>query len=319
MAWADIDLNNGFVQGTNMTIRFDGQVAIVTGSGNGLGRSHAMELARRGAKVVINDFGGSRDGTGGSLSPAETVVEEIRKEGGEAMANGANVTVFADCQKMVTDAVSKWGRVDVLINNAGILRDKSFGKMTVDEWNAVVGVHLNGSANCALAVWNQMKQQGYGRILMTTSTSGIYGNFGQANYGAAKMGVVGLMNTLCIEGAKNNIHVNCISPTAATRMTEDIMTPQMLETLDPKFVTPAAVYLVSADGPNRTVMFAGAGSYSTLEIRESGGMYLPDTERNAETVAENFAEISDMSNPRHYTQGMDHVAKIISNAQKAAQ
>jgi len=298
-----------------MSIRFDGQVAIVTGSGNGLGRSHAMELARRGAKVVVNDFGGSRDGTGGSLSPAELVVAEIEKEGGEAMANGANVSVFGDCEKMVSDAVAKWGRVDVLINNAGILRDKSFGKMTADEWTSVVNVHLNGSANCALAVWNQMKEQGYGRILMTTSTSGVYGNFGQANYGAAKMGVVGLMNTLCIEGAKNNIQVNCISPTAATRMTEDIMTPEMLATLDPKFVTPAAIYLVSKDGPNRTVMFAGAGSFSTLEIRESGGLFLPEQDRNAESIAAEFARISDMSTPNHYTQGMDHVAKIISNAQ----
>ena len=206
-----------------MTISFEGQVAIVTGSGNGLGKSHAMELARRGAKVVVNDFGGARDGTGGSLSPAEEVVKEIEAAGGEAMANGANVANFDDCQKMVADAVAKWGRVDILINNAGILRDKSFGKMEVDEWNAVVNVHLNGSANCALAVWNQMKEQGYGRILMTTSTSGVYGNFGQANYGAAKMGVVGLMNTLCIEGAKNDIRINCVSPTAATRMTEDIM------------------------------------------------------------------------------------------------
>ncbi len=299
-----------------MSISFEGQVAIVTGSGNGLGKSHALELARRGAKVVINDFGGARDGTGGSLSPAEEVVREIEVAGGEAMANGANVASFEDCQKMVSDAVAKWGRVDVLINNAGILRDKSFGKMDVDEWNAVVNVHLNGSANCALAVWNQMKEQGYGRILMTTSTSGVYGNFGQANYGAAKMGVVGLMNTLCIEGGKNDIRINCVSPTAATRMTEDIMTEEMLAALDPKFVTPAAVYLVSKDAPNRTVMFAGAGTYSKLEIRESEGMYFPETERNAETIAANFDRLSDMSNASVYQSGTEHVAKLITNAQK---
>jgi len=299
-----------------MTISFDGQVAIVTGSGNGLGKSHAMELARRGAKVVINDFGGARDGTGGSLSPAEEVVKEIEAEGGEAMANGANVAVFEDCQQMVADAVAKWGRVDVLINNAGILRDKSFGKMGIDEWNAVVNVHLNGSANCALAVWNQMKEQGYGRILMTTSTSGVYGNFGQANYGAAKMGVVGLMNTLCIEGAKNDIRINCVSPTAATRMTEDIMTEEMLAALDPRFVTPAAVYLVSKDAPNRTVMFAGAGTYSRLEVRESAGVYFPEAERTAESIADNFDKITDMADFSVYQTGTEHVAKLIANAQK---
>ena len=300
-----------------MTIRFDGQVAIVTGSGNGLGKSHALELARRGAKVVINDFGGARDGTGGSLSPAEEVVKEIEAAGGEAMANGANVSKFEDCSKMVADAVAKWGRVDILISNAGILRDKSFGKMTMDEWNAVVAVHLGGSANCALAVWNQMKEQGYGRILMTTSTSGVYGNFGQANYGAAKMGVVGLMNTLCIEGAKNNIRINCISPTAATRMTEDIMTVEMLESLNPAFVTPAAVYLVSADAPNRTVMFAGAGTYSKLEIRESKGLYIPEAERNADTIAARFNQITDMAEPSVYVSGTEHVSKILTNAQNA--
>jgi NAD(P)-dependent dehydrogenase (short-subunit alcohol dehydrogenase family) len=301
-----------------MTIRFDGQVAIVTGSGNGLGKSHAIELAKRGAKVVVNDFGGARDGTGGSLSPAEEVVKEIEAAGGEAMANGANVANFEDCQKMVADAVAKWGRVDVLINNAGILRDKSFGKMDVNDWNSVVAVHLGGSANCALAVWNQMKEQGYGRILMTTSTSGVYGNFGQANYGAAKMGVVGLMNTLCIEGAKNDIRINCVSPTAATRMTEDIMTEEMLAALDPKFVTPAAVYLVSKDAPNRTVMFAGAGTYSKMEVRESKGLFIPEADRNADTIAAQFDQIADMSDPSVYVSGTEHVSKILTNAQKAA-
>ncbi|MGB7286485.1 MAG: SDR family NAD(P)-dependent oxidoreductase [Salaquimonas sp.] len=300
-----------------MTIRFDGQVAIVTGAGNGLGKSHAIELAKRGAKVVVNDFGGARDGSGGSLSPAEEVVKEIEAAGGEAMANGANVANFEDCQKMVTDAVAKWGRVDVLINNAGILRDKSFGKMGIDDWNNVVAVHLNGSANCSLAVWNQMKEQGYGRILMTTSTSGVYGNFGQANYGAAKMGVVGLMNTLCIEGAKNDIRINCISPTAATRMTEDIMTEEMLAALDPKFVTPAAVYLVSKDAPTRTVMFAGAGTYSKLEIRESKGAYIPEDQRDADGVAAQFGTISDMSEATVYQTGTEHVTKVLMNAQNA--
>jgi len=297
-----------------MTIRFDGQVAIVTGAGNGLGRSHALALAALGAKVVVNDFGGARDGTGGSLSPAEEVVHEIIEAGGEAMANGANVTAHEDCQAMVDEAIAKWGRVDVLVNNAGILRDKSFGKMTTQDWNAVIDVHLNGSANCSRAVWNQMKEQAYGRILMTTSTSGIYGNFGQANYGAAKLGVVGLMNTLCIEGARNNILVNCLSPTAATRMTADVLTPDMQEKLDPELVTPAAVFLVSNKAPNRTVMFAGAGSYTTMQIHESGGLHLAPGERNADGIAANFEKISDMAKPDVFETGTQHIVKLVQMA-----
>ena len=277
-----------------MTIRFDGRVAIVTGAGNGLGRSHALELARRGARVVVNDFGGARDGSGGSLSPAEAVVEEIRRDGGEAIADGANVTNAGDCEAMVAEALRKWKRVDILINNAGILRDRSFAKMTPQEWQAVVDVHLTGSANCTLAAWNPMREQNYGRIVMTTSTSGLYGNFGQANYGAAKMGLVGLMNTLVIEGAKYDIRVNCLAPTAATRMTEDILTPEMLDMLKPEFVTPAAVFLVSEDAPNRTVLLAGAGHFATLEIRESRGVHLSPEIRDADHVAEQFEVIASM-------------------------
>ena len=297
-----------------MGIRFDGQVAIVTGAGNGLGRSHALQLGKLGAKVVVNDFGGARDGTGGSMSPAENVANEIIAAGGEAMANAGNVAEFADCEAMVADAVAKWGRVDVLINNAGILRDKSFGKMDTDQWNAVIAVHLNGSGNCSRAVWNQMKEQNYGRILMTTSTSGIYGNFGQANYGAAKLGVVGLMNTLCIEGAKNNIQINCIAPTAATRMTEDLLTEDMLAKIQPEYVTPAAVFLVSREAPNRTVMFAGAGSYTTMQIREGAGIHLPEDKRTVDDIAANFDAISDMSNPDLFSSGNEHVIKVVEMA-----
>jgi len=295
-----------------MTIRFDGQVAVVTGSGNGLGRCHALELARRGAKVVVNDFGGARDGSGGSLTPAQSVVAEIEANGGEAMANGANVADRADCEKMAQAALERWGRIDILINNAGILRDKSLGKMTAQEWNSVIDVHLNGSANCSAAVWSPMKERNYGRILMTSSTSGIYGNFGQSNYGAAKMGVVGLMNTLCIEGAKNDIRVNCIAPTAATRMTSDLLPAEMLDMLKPEYVTPAAIFLVSEDAPNRTVMFAGAGHYSTLEIRESAGVHLDLGERTVDAVAARFDEIRDMSRPEIYTEGRLHVMMLIS-------
>lgn len=297
-----------------MTINFNDQVAIVTGAGNGLGRSHALELANRGAKIVVNDFGGARDGTGGSQSPADKVVEEIIQNGGQAIANGADVSDYSQVQKMAEQAISKWGRIDILINNAGILRDKSFGKMPIEDWQAVINVHLNGSANCSRAVWNHMKEQKYGRILMTTSTSAIYGNFGQANYGAAKLGLVGLMNTLCIEGEKSNIKINCIAPSAATRMTDDLMPPAMLETLKPEYATPAAVFLVSKDAPNRTVMFAGAGTYSTLEIRESKGMYLDDETRNADGVAENFEAIKDTSKSDIFTQGMDHIMKIVQTA-----
>ncbi|MCB1430509.1 MAG: SDR family NAD(P)-dependent oxidoreductase [Nitratireductor sp.] len=299
-----------------MTIRFDDRVAIVTGAGNGLGRAHALELAKRGAKVVVNDFGGARDGSGGSQTAAEKVVEEITANGGVAMANAANVADHAQCIAMAEATLSRWGRIDILINNAGILRDKSFAKMPPEDWRAVIDVHLNGSANCTMAVWNAMKEGNYGRILMTTSTSGVYGNFGQSNYGAAKMGLVGLMNTLCIEGAKNNIRVNCISPTAATRMTEDILTPDMLAALNPEFVTPAAAFLVSEDAPNRTVMFAGAGSYSVMEIRESKGMYLPAENRNADAIAASYAAISDMQSADTYTEGREHVTKILTNAAK---
>lgn len=297
-------------------IRFDGKVAIVTGAANGLGRSHAIELAKRGAKVIVNDFGGARDGTGGSLSPAEQVANEIVEAGGEAITDGADVSDFVQCKAMVDKALSRWGSVDVVINNAGILRDKSFAKMSAEDWRAVVDVHLNGSAHVSLAAWPAMKENNYGRIVMTTSTSGIYGNFGQANYGAAKMGLIGLMRTLGIEGSRYNIHVNCLAPTAATRMTEDIMTEEMLEALKPEFVTPAALYLASEEGPVSTVMFAGAGYYSTLEIRESAGMFFPVAERTPEAIAENRARISDMTRSDVFGQGGEHVAKILTAAAK---
>ncbi len=216
-----------------MTIRFDGRVAIVTGAGNGLGRAHALGLASRGAKVVVNDFGGARDGTGGSLSPAEAVVEEIRKAGGTAMADGADVSNFAQVQTMVARATKEWGSVDLLCANAGILRDKSFAKMEPADFAKVLDVHLTGSFYCCKAVWEGMRERNYGRIVLTTSSSGLYGNFGQANYGAAKSGMVGLMNVLAEEGRKYNIRVNTISPTAATRMTEELMPPEPLKLMKP--------------------------------------------------------------------------------------
>jgi NAD(P)-dependent dehydrogenase (short-subunit alcohol dehydrogenase family) len=295
-----------------MTIRFDGRVAIVTGAGTGLGKCYALELARRGAAVVVNDFGGGRDGAGGSASPAEAVAAEIRAGGGKAIANAANVADAGQCREMAAAALSAYGRIDILIANAGILRDKSLAKMAAQDWNPVLDVHLAGSANCVVAVWSAMKEAGYGRILLTTSTSGLYGNFGQANYGAAKMGLVGLMNTACIEGAKSGIRVNCIAPTAATRMTADILNAEMLDMLKPEFVAPAALFLVSEDAPNRTIMLAGAGHFACVEIRESAGLHLHPAERTPEAIAARFAEIADMAHAAVYRDGASHVGKILS-------
>jgi NAD(P)-dependent dehydrogenase (short-subunit alcohol dehydrogenase family) len=228
-----------------MTIRFDERVAIVTGAGNGLGRAHALGLASRGAKVVVNDFGGARDGTGGSLTPAQAVVEEIEKAGGVAMADGADVSDFEQVTAMVERVTKEWGRVDLLCANAGILRDKSFGKMEVADFRKVLDVHLIGTFHCCKAVWNGMRDRNYGRIVLTTSSSGLYGNFGQANYGAAKSGMVGLMNVLAEEGRKNDIRVNIISPTAATRMTEELLPPQALALMRPESITPAVEFLLA--------------------------------------------------------------------------
>ena len=249
-----------------MTIRFDGRVAIVTGAGNGLGRAHALGLAARGARVVVNDFGGARDGTGGSLTAAETVVEEIRKAGGEAIADGADVSDFEQVTAMVAKATETWGSVDIMCANAGILRDKSFVKMEVADFAKVIAVHLTGTFYCCKAVWDGMRERNYGRIVLTTSSSGLYGNFGQANYGAAKSGMVGLMNVLAEEGRKYNVRVNTISPTAATRMTEELLPPQALELMKADAITPAVLFLLSEDAPTRTIMGAGAGSFAVIFV-----------------------------------------------------
>ena len=280
-----------------MTYLFDGKVAIVTGAGGGLGRSHAMELARRGARVVINDLGGSVDGTGGSSDAALGVVEEIRAAGGEAIANGGSVSDRQGAASMVEDAMGEWGRVDVLINNAGILRDKSFAKMELDDFQVVVDVHLMGSVNVTRAVWPVMREQNYGRIVMTTSPTGLYGNFGQANYGAAKLGLVGLMNTLKIEGAKNNIPTNTIAPVAATRMPVDLIPKEAQENLGPELVTPAVIYLCTEDAPNGVVVQAQGGQYSIACIVENEGVNL-GADATAEDIAENFGRISDLSGAR---------------------
>jgi NAD(P)-dependent dehydrogenase (short-subunit alcohol dehydrogenase family) len=276
-----------------MGIDFKGQVAIVTGAGGGLGRQHALALAARGAKVLVNDLGGDVRGDGGSVSAAQAVVDEIRAAGGEALANGASVTDFEAVKAMVQQVVDAWGRVDILVNNAGILRDKSFAKMELADFKLVMDVHVMGAVHCTKAVWPLMQAQNYGRIVMTTSSSGLYGNFGQANYGAAKMALAGLMQTLSIEGEKHNIRVNCLAPTAATRMTEGLMPEQVLKALDPSAVVPAMLVMASMDAPNRTIICAGAGSFEVAHITLTQGVHLgvgPDT---AEQLAAALAQVTD--------------------------
>ena len=275
-----------------MTIRFDNRVAIVTGAGGGLGRGYALELARRGAKVVVNDLGGARDGTGHS-DAALKVVEEIEAAGGEAMANGGSVTNYDQMAEMVARASEKWGGVHILINNAGVLRDKSFAKMAPEDFSFVVEVHLIGSANCTKAVWETMREQGYGRILMTSSSTGLYGNFGQANYGAAKLGLAGLAKTLHLEGAKYNIRVNTIAPVAGTRMTEDLFPEEAFNAFAPEKVAPAAVYLVSEDAPSNAIVGAGAGVFQAAFVTLTPGVALRGDDCSAEGVAAHWQQIID--------------------------
>lgn len=296
-------------------IKFDNRVAIVTGAGGGLGRSHALALAARGVKVVVNDLGGSVDGTGGGATMAENVVAEIKAAGGEAIANGANVTDEAQVADMVAQAIEAFGHVDILVNNAGILRDKSFSKMDMADWDLVVAVHLKGSAVCTRAVWNHMKERGYGRIVMTTSSSGMYGNFGQTNYGAAKAGLSGFMRTLCIEGGKYDIRVNSLSPTARSRMTEGLMPEEILEKLTVESVSAGLVYLVCDDAPNRMIMCAGAGGFSETKVFETQGINLSEGEQTAENVAKYIDQIRDISGQEEFTNGGQQGTKFLTRIQ----
>lgn len=300
-----------------MAIRFDDRVVIVTGAGNGLGRSHALEFARRGARVVVNDLGGARDGSGASLSAAEQVVADIRESGGIAMANGANVADFTEVTSMVDDTLSEWGRVDVLVNNAGILRDKTFAKMDLADFELVMDVHLKGSVNCTKAVWETMRERQYGRIVMTSSSSGIYGNFGQTNYGAAKMGLVGFMNSLALEGAKYGVHVNALAPIAATRMTEDLMPPHLLELLRPEAVTPAVVFLASESAPTRQIVAAGAGGFARVVIAETPGIFLEADQQNAEGVADAWERIAAADGATELNAGGEQTEKFLRQAASA--
>jgi NAD(P)-dependent dehydrogenase (short-subunit alcohol dehydrogenase family) len=297
-------------------MRFDGRVAIVTGAGGGLGREHALALAKRGAKVVVNDLGGARDGSGASATAAEAVVAEIEALGGEAIANAASVTDYAAVEAMVKAAMDKWGRIDILVNNAGVLRDKTFAKMELADFQFVMDVHLMGAVNCTKAVWEIMRAQNYGRIVMTTSSSGLYGNFGQSNYGAAKMALVGFMQTLSIEGAKNDIRVNCLAPTAHTRMTEDLGAALPLEALGPELVSPGLLYLVSDNAPSRCILAAGAGGFERAYVTITQGIHAVG-EDAPEQIEARFAEISDRTGEIIPDMGAAQGMIELTKAQKA--
>ena len=296
-----------------MTISFANRVAIVTGAGGGLGRAYALELARRGAKVVVNDLGAARDGTGHS-DAALQVVEEIKALGGIAMSNGGSVTEYDQMVAMVDKAKADWGRVDILINNAGILRDKSFAKMELSDFRAVMDVHVMGAVHCTRAVWEAMRTQNYGRILFTTSSSGLYGNFGQANYSTAKMALIGLMNTLHLEGAKYNIRSNALAPVAATRMTQDLMPKEALELLRPEEVTPGALFLLGENAPSRVILAAGAGGFAVTHIVESEGVQLGGSPSSPEAVAASFAAISEARAARALQGAFEQTTKFVTRA-----
>ena len=299
-----------------MEIDFKDKVAIVTGAGGGLGRTYALELARRGAKVVVNDLGGARDGTGHS-DAALKVVDEIEAAGGTAMSNGGSVAEYAQMEEMVAKAKEAWGRIDILINNAGILRDKSFSKMNPEDFEIVIKVHLLGSAYASKAVWETMREQNYGRILMTSSFSGIGGNFGQANYAAAKTGMLGLMRTLNLEGAKNGIKVNTVVPTAGTRMTEDILPGEAFETFTPENVTPAALFLVSEGAPSNAIIGAGGGTYHSVWLTMNEPLVFDRGSRTPEGIAAQWDTISDRSNDIEMPTGIEVAMKAMGALQKA--
>ena len=299
-----------------MSLDFAGRVAIVPGAGGGLGRQHALALAARGARVLVNDLGGAVDGSGAAASAAQAVVDEIRAGGGEALANNASVSDFDAVLAMVQQAIDAWGRVDILVNNAGILRDKSFAKMDMQDFRLVVDVHLMGAANCCKAVWPHMQAQNYGRIVMTTSSTGLYGNFGQANYGAAKLAQVGLMQTLSIEGAKYGIHVNALAPTAATRMTEGLMPEEVLAALKPEAVVPAMLVLADESAPTRTILCAGAGTFEAAHITLTRGLHLGLGEDVPEQLAARLAEVTDRTHeqvpPSGAAQGANEVQQALA-------
>ena len=293
-----------------MSIRLDGQVAIVTGAGQGLGRCHALALAERGAKVIVNDLGDEN----GKSANADAVVAEIEGAGGDAIGHGANVAEYAQVEDMVNQAMEKWGRVDILINNAGILRDKTFAKMPLDDFRLVIEVHLMGTVNCTKAVWEIMREQNYGRIVFTSSSSGLYGNFGQSNYGAAKMAMVGLMNTLHLEGSKNDIRVNCLAPTAGTAMTEGLFPDAVFKLMAPESVSPAVVFLSGPNAPSRKVLCAGGGSLAVFKGFETEGMSLLPDDLSPEGIAAVWDELNDEKGMRELSSGFEQPSKFAEQA-----
>ena len=297
-----------------MTIRFDNRVAIVTGAGNGLGRAHALLLASRGAKVVVNDPGGAVDGKGGDHAAADKVVAEIKAAGGQAVPNYDSVADPKTAANIVKTAVDAFGTIDIVVNNAGVLRDKTFHNMTVEDFDFVVKVHFLGTAYVTHAAWPIMRAKAYGRVVVTSSNSGIYGNFGQANYGGAKLAVVGFMNALRLEGQKYNVLVNALAPVAGTRMTESLMTPEMLARLDPAFVSPMVAYLCS-EQCQRTgdIWSAGAGYFARIEYREAPGLRIQGRAPTIEDVADNIDKIADLSTNKVFRTSSEEVAMVVGS------
>jgi len=293
-----------------MSIEFNDKVAIVTGAGGGIGKEHALELAKRGAKVVVNDLGGSVDGSGTS-DAADEVVELIKSSGGEAISNGASVTDLKAVKEMVHQTMDKWGRIDILVNNAGILRDKSFHKVSIEDFNLVMDVHFQGSLNCTHTIFPIMREQEYGRIIFTSSASGVYGNFGQTNYGSAKMAMIGLMNTLKLEGQNKNIFTNSITPVAYTRMTEGLIPEDFGQNLKSEYITPAVIYLASDYAPNGAIIAAGAGVFSRINIQETMGVSLGTGEdMTPENIHANWGKISNMEGARALQNGGEQTLKF---------
>ena len=284
------------------------KVAVITGGGNGIGAEISKLFGGLGAKVVVNDLGGALDGTGGNSQAAESVVKEITEAGGEAIANGASVTDDKGVDHLVKQTMDKWGRIDILIANAGILRDKSFGKMELKDFEAVMNVHVMGTVKPAHAIWPIMREQKYGRIVVTTSSTGLYGNFGQTNYGTAKLALVGFMNSLKLEGERDNIKVNAVCPVAATRMTENLMPPSVMEMLKPEYVTPAVAFLASEEAPTGMILTAAAGIFAAAQINLGH-------KATADDVAEHFKAIADFTKAKHYTQGGEQNAKFFARVQ----
>ncbi len=306
-----------------MSIKFDNRVVVITGAGGGLGKCYALEFARRGAKVVVNDLGTSEHGEGASAETAQQVVELIRATGGEAVADFHSVADEDGAVKIIGTALDTYGRVDVLINNAGILRDRSLGNMEAQDYDLVLKVHLYGSFYTSKAAFPHMKGQNYGRILMTTSVAGLYGNFGQANYASAKLGVVGLMNVLKEEGKKNNICVNTIAPLADSRMGKGVLPPHILEKIKPEYVTPVAIYLCSDRcTESGHIINAGGGYYSRVQVVEGSGYYFDNKDKvTPELIEEKYAEITNMSSTGQYENAMDavgvmlHKSKVLPESQ----